>query len=149
MPLRALIASFALRLSASFALRLSASFALLLSACAAPPNRWFTPDPALLSAIVAAQEKTIHGPATVRVASKMLLYLQADLAFIPPAHGERLLRAIGQARQAKLLGIVISDRSPGAVIAVIYAADSGESGFPELEVVGWKETPELAGFLRQ
>ena len=125
-----------------------ASLALLLTACAATPYRWSIENAELRSAIGAASEATIRGPALVRLAPKTVLELQADLVFVPPAEGVRLLRAIGQGRESKLLGLVISYGSHAPLVAAIYTTSRTDSEIPEIEVVGWNRSPALAGFYR-
>ena len=117
-----------------------------LAGCAQIP--WHTPesDAELRSAVAAAHEARIDGPAQVRIAGRTVLQLQIGLVYIPPAAGERLLRAIGERPLKEILGLVISSVPDSTEIAVLYARNERIPGIPDLEIAGWNAAPALAGF---
>jgi uncharacterized membrane-anchored protein len=117
----------------------------LLSACAPFVFRAPDTDLVLQRAIETAYSVRIDGPAEVRIAGRMVLRLQAGLAYVPSAEGERLLRAMGQRPSGKILGVVVSGGAETEV-AVVYAKDPLIRGFPDLEVVGWNQAPGLGRF---
>lgn len=117
----------------------------LLSACAPFAFRAPDKDLDLQRAIETAHSVRIDGPAEVRIAGRMVLRLQAGLAYVPSAEGERLLRAMGQRPSGKILGVVVSGGAQ-TEIAVVYAKDPLIRGLPDLEVAGWNQAPELARF---
>lgn len=100
----------------------------------------------LRSAIEAAHKARIDGPGEVRLAERMALQLQAGLVYIPPAEGERLLRAMGQRTRDKLLGVVVTGAFDTARLAALYAREERQPGIPELEAAGWTYAPALVGF---
>lgn len=120
--------------------------AVSLAACAPIPLHAPGPPPELRSAVSAAHPMAIHGPADVRLAERTILELQAGFAFIPPAAGERLLRAMGERTRERLLGVVVMSAADAAVVAAIYAGDPRYAGIPELELSGWRDAPALIGF---
>ena len=122
-----------------------ASLAASLGACAPYTARVPDAAPDLRSAIEAAHQARIDGPADVRIAGRMVLRLQAGVAYVPPAEGERLLRSMGGRPRGKILGVVVSG---GSEIAVVYAKDPLVRDIPELEVAGWDQAPELGRFRR-
>ena len=116
-----------------------------LSACAPYALRAPDADLELRSAIETAHSVRIDGPAEVRIAGRMVLRLQAGLAYVPPAEGERLLRSMGTRPRGKILGVVVSGGAE-TEIAVVYAKEQLIGGIPDLEVVGWNQAPELGRF---
>jgi uncharacterized membrane-anchored protein len=95
------------------------------------------------TALAAAQRVRVNGPAEVLLAPRLTLRLQPGLAFVPPAEGERLLRALGKPVRAGLLGVVVADAVGGTESAALYARAAGAPGIPELEVAGWEPAPAL------
>jgi uncharacterized membrane-anchored protein len=122
-----------------------ASLALSLGACAPTIARAPDADLDLQRAIGTAHRVRIDGPAEVRIAGRMVLHLQAGLTYVPPAEGERLLRAMGERPRGKILGVVVSGGAETG-IAVVYAKEPLIGGIPDLEVAGWNQAPQLDRF---
>jgi uncharacterized membrane-anchored protein len=119
--------------------------AFSLSACAPYLPRATDTNLDLQRSIDAAHGVRIDGPAQVRIASRMVLRLQAGLAYVPAAEGESLLRSMGESPRGKILGVVVSGGAE-TEIAVVYAKDPPMRAIPDLEVVGWTQAPELGRF---
>ena len=126
---------------------LCALLAVSLTACA--PMLLQAPSASemeLRAAIEAARRVKTGGPAEVRLADRTVLLLQAGLEFIPPAQGERLLRAMGGVPGERLLGVVVGGEPGTAEVAAIYARDRRDPALPELRIAGWNAAPALSGF---
>lgn len=126
---------------------LAAGLLAALAACTHVPTT--EPDTRsyleLRAAMAAAHAARIHGPREVRLAGRMMLRLQEGLVYIPPAQGERLLRAVGKIPRQRLLGVLVVGASDTTWVAVLYAREQGMPGIPELDVAGWDHVPALAG----
>lgn len=120
----------------------------LCAGCAPYALRTPGPDAELQSAIESAHRARIDGPALVRIALRTELRLEAGFVYIPPAQGERLLRAMGKRPAKEILGVVISAAPDRTDLAVLVARGERIAGIPDLGVEGWSAAPALAG-LRQ
>lgn len=122
--------------------------ALILPAgCGTAP--FGTAVPELEAAIAAAQRARVSGPARVQLADRTVLLVSWNRSFIPPAEGERLLRALGESGtarpvspKARLLGVVVHSDREGTEVAALYAR--GPGSLPLLDVAGWRPAPALA-----
>lgn len=117
---------------------------LLLAGCAEIPRVVLDRASELSAALNGAYRVRVEGPAVVSLAPRLTLQLQPGIAFVPPAEGARLLRALGKPVRAGLLGVVVADSSNGGTeSAALYARGERGADIPELDVAGWESAPAL------
>ncbi len=117
---------------------------LLLAACS--PFVYHSPEATaeLRSAMTAANEARIDGPARVQVAGRTTLFVQTGLIFIPALQGERLLRAIGARPTKDMLGLLINSTYERTDMAVVYSKSRPAAEMPDVEIAGWRAAPMLS-----
>jgi len=153
------------------AMRCVAAIALAVTFAQAQAQPADAPEQAFEAAAQAAQAAAIAGPRDVPLKEQAVLKLPAGMQFIPQPAAGRLMQAMGNTSDDRLLGLVKSaGDSPWLVVArwepagyikdddakdwnadELYAglkdgtAEANkrrkELGFPELEIVGWVQKP--------
>ena len=123
------------------------------------------------AAAQAAKAVTVVGPSEVKLAEQAVLKLPAGMEFIPQPAASRLMKAMGNSGDDRLLGMVQSSSDAQWVVLARYEAsgyvkdddardwnvdelftslkdgteeankDRRQRGFPELEIVGWVQKP--------
>ena len=124
------------------------------------------------AAIDAARKAQVGGPSDVKLADQAVLKLPKGFVYVPPAEGQRLLKAMGNRTGDGLLGLIFPDSDAEWFVAMRFTKsgyikddDAKEwkvdellsglkegteesnkerraRGFPEIEVVGWVEAPK-------
>ena len=119
---------------------------LFLAGCS--PFVYHSPEATaeLRSAMQAAHDARVDGPARVRLAGRTTLFVQSGLVFIPPGQAERLLRAIGRRPTKETLGLLVCATPSRTDMAVLYSRSNPGAELPELDIASWREAPELAVF---
>lgn len=124
------------------------------------------------AAIDAARKAQVGGPSDVKLSDQANLRLPKGFVYVPPAEGQRLLKAMGNRAGDGLLGLIFPDSDAEWFVAMRFVKsgfikddDAKEwkvdellsglkegteesnkerraRGFPEVEVVGWIEAPK-------
>jgi uncharacterized membrane-anchored protein len=123
------------------------------------------------AAVAAARAATVKGPSDVKLRDQAVLKLPAGMEYIPQPQAGRLMQAMGNSSDDRLIGLVQSSGDPQWLVVARYE-DAGyikdddakdwnvddlfkslkegteegnkrrrEQGFPELEIVGWVQKP--------
>lgn len=116
----------------------------LLAGCS--PFVYHSPEATaeLRSAMTAANEARVDGPARVRLAGRTTLFVQSGLVFIPPPQAERLLRALGARPTKEMLGLLVCATPARTDMALLFSRSGPGAELPELDIASWREAPELA-----
>ena len=112
---------------------------LAASLAACSPFVYYSPEASaeLRSAMAAANEARIDGPARVQLAAGTTLFVQTGLVFIPAPQAERLLRATGRRPTRETQGMLIHATSARTDMVILYS---------DLSRLSWGVAPELAVF---
>ena len=123
------------------------------------------------AAVEAANKVHVNGPSDVALASQAKLHLPAGMVWVPQPEAGKLMRAMGNTEDKRLLGLVHPSGDAGWMVVAKYE-DAGyikdddardwniddlfkslkegteeankmrrERGFPELDILGWLERP--------
>ena len=114
----------------------------LVVACAPVPAAPPAVDD-LDSAIEAARRARVRGPTEVLLAGRTTLLVQAGVAWIPPAEGRRLLRALGVAAKGEIAGLALFTGDGDVSFAILYWREGGSEDIPEFGADGWTRAPAL------
>jgi len=116
---------------------------LLLGGCS--PFIYHSPEATveLRSAMAAANDARVDGPARVQIAARTMLFVQTGVVYIPAAQAERLLRATGRRPTREMLGLLITSTPERTDAAILYSRSRPAAELPELDAVNWREAPEL------
>lgn len=123
------------------------------------------------AAVAAARAATVKGPSDVRLRDQAVLKLPAGMEYIPQPQAGRLMQAMGNSSDERLIGLVQSSGESQWLVVARYenagyikdddakdwnvddlfkslkeGTEEGnkrrrEQGFPELEIVGWVQKP--------
>jgi uncharacterized membrane-anchored protein len=123
------------------------------------------------AAVAAARAATVKGPSDITLRDQAVLKLPAGMEYIPQPQAGRLMQAMGNSSDDRLIGLVQSSGDPQWLVVARYEAagyikdddakdwnvddlykslkegtEEGnkrrrEQGFPELEIVGWVQKP--------
>src|SRR5205085_5770547 len=148
----------------------------LAAACAwaliAAPAHAAGNEAEMKAAFEAADKVKVVGPASVSLRDQAMLKLPAGNIYIPMPQAGRLMQAMGNRRDERLLGIVLPQSDFGWFVAIKFIQEGfvqdndakdwkadellkslregteaannerTQRGFPALEVVGWAEPPK-------
>jgi uncharacterized membrane-anchored protein len=123
------------------------------------------------AAVAAARAATMKGPSDILLRDQAVLKLPAGMEYIPQPQAGRLMQAMGNSSDDRLIGLVQSSGDPQWLVVARYEASGyikdddakdwnvddlykslkegteegnkrrREQGFPELEIVGWVQKP--------
>ncbi|KQU80368.1 MULTISPECIES: DUF2167 domain-containing protein [unclassified Rhizobacter] len=123
------------------------------------------------AAVAAARAATVKGPSDVRLRDQAVLKLPAGMEYIPQPQAGRLMQAMGNSSDDRLIGLVQSSGESQWLVVARYenagyikdddakdwnvddlfkslkeGTEEGnkrrrDQGFPELEIVGWVQKP--------
>jgi uncharacterized membrane-anchored protein len=123
------------------------------------------------AAVAAARAATVKGPSDITLRDQAVLKLPAGMEYVPQPQAGRLMQAMGNSSDDRLIGLVQSSGDPQWLVVARYEAagyikdddakdwnvddlykslkegtEAGnkrrrEQGFPELEIVGWVQKP--------
>lgn len=117
---------------------------LLLGGCS--PFVYHSPEASaeLRSAMTAANDARVDGPARVQIAGRTTLFVQTGLIFVPAAQAERLLRAIGTRPTREMLGLLVWATAERTDMAIVYSRNRPSAEVPDIEFAGWRAAPALS-----